>query len=327
MELNLFNAAEVFWCGKRHCLCPSTGLWQAMIKQSAAVETPALGSRPLMGIGLMTLALFLLTLGDAFTKWLGQSFPVGQIVCIRGVFMLLPIAIMTARSGGMASLQVAKPTDIALRSVLFIGTTVLIATSMILLPLADAAAILFAGPLFTTAIAPWILNEFVGWRRWTAVIVGFIGVLIMLRPTPEAIQILALFPLSAALCSAFRDVVTRKISATESTNAIMLWSTLALIAVSALSAPFGWKTPALTDLGLFAASGIIVGVAHYMMIESYRAADASVVSPFKYTAILWAVALGYVIWGDKPDAFILTGSVLVIGSGLYILYRETRRRK
>ncbi|MDE0815387.1 MAG: DMT family transporter [Alphaproteobacteria bacterium] len=261
------------------------------------------------------------------TKWLGQSYPVGQIICLRGVFMLLPIAIMTARSGGIASLRVNKPTDIALRSVLFIGTTALIATSMILLPLADAAAILFAGPLFITAIAPWILNEIVGWRRWTAVTVGFVGVLIMLRPTPEAIQILALIPLTAALCSAFRDVVTRKISPTESTNAIMLWSTLALITVSALSAPFGWVAPSFSELGMFATSGVVVGIAHYMMIESYRAADASVVSPFKYTAILWAVALGYIIWDDKPDAFILIGSFLVIGSGLYILYRETRRKK
>ncbi|MGY8937771.1 MAG: DMT family transporter [Alphaproteobacteria bacterium] len=275
----------------------------------------------------MTLALFLLTLGDAMTKWLGQNYPVGQIICLRGVFMLLPIAIMTARSGGIASLRVNKPTDIALRSVLFIGTTALIATSMILLPLADAAAILFAGPLFITAIAPWILNEIVGWRRWTAVTVGFVGVLIMLRPTPEAIQILALIPLTAALCSAFRDVVTRKISPTESTNAIMFWSTLALITVSALSAPFGWVAPSISELGLFATSGVLVGIAHYMMIESYRAADASVVSPFKYTAILWAVALGYIIWDDKPDAFILIGSFLVIGSGLYILYRETRRKK
>jgi drug/metabolite transporter (DMT)-like permease len=198
---------------------------------------------------------------------------------------------------------------------------------MILLPLADAAAILFAGPLFITAIAPWILNEIVGWRRWTAVTVGFVGVLIMLRPTPEAIQILALIPLTAALCSAFRDVVTRKISPTESTNAIMFWSTLALITVSALSAPFGWVAPSISELGLFATSGVLVGIAHYMMIESYRAADASVVSPFKYTAILWAVALGYIIWDDKPDAFILIGSFLVIGSGLYILYRVTRRKK
>ena len=261
------------------------------------------------------------------TKWLGQNYPVGQIICLRGVFMLLPIAIMTARSGGIASLRVNKPTDIALRSVLFIGTTALIATSMILLPLADAAAILFAGPLFITAIAPWILNEIVGWRRWTAVTVGFVGVLIMWRPTPEAIQILALIPLTAALCSAFRDVVTRKISPTESTNAIMFWSTLALITVSALSAPFGWVAPSISELGLFATSGVLVGIAHYMMIESYRAADASVVSPFKYTAILWAVALGYIIWDDKPDAFILIGSFLVIGSGLYILYRETRRKK
>ena len=292
------------------------------------VETPPrsqLGSRPLLGIVLMTLSLFLLTLGDAATKWLGQSFPIGQVVCLRGVFILLPIAVVTWRTGVLASLRVNNPKDISLRAVLFIATATLISTSMILLPLADAAAILFAGPLFITALAPWMLGEVVGWRRWTAVTTGFVGVLIMLRPTPNAIQLLALFPLAAALCSAFRDIVTRKISASESTNAIMFWSTISLIAAGSVTALFGWKMPTLSEFGLFAITGVIAGSANYMMIESYRAAEASVVSPFKYTAILWAVALGYVIWGDTPDAFILAGSVLVIGSGLYILYRETRR--
>ncbi|MBL4720209.1 MAG: DMT family transporter [Alphaproteobacteria bacterium] len=273
----------------------------------------------------MTLALFLLTVSDAMTKTLGEKFEVSQILCLRAVFMMVPIAIMTARTGGFQSLRVNRVRDILLRVVLFILTTVLIATSMILLPLADAAATLFAGPLFITALAPWLLGETVGWRRWAAVIVGFVGVLIMLRPTPETLQPLSLIALAAALSSAFRDVITRRISATETTNAIMFWSTLALIGAGAATSFWDWEPATIIDMIWFALSGFLIGSAHYMMIESYRAAEASVVSPLKYTAILWAVALGYFIWGDTPDAFILSGSVLVVSSGLFILYRETRR--
>jgi drug/metabolite transporter (DMT)-like permease len=282
-------------------------------------------TRPVLGIVLMTLALFLLTVSDAMTKTLGAKFDVTQILCLRAVFMMVPIAVMTTRTGGLESLRVNRARDILLRVILFLLTTVLIATSMILLPLADAAATLFAGPLFITALAPWLLGETVGWRRWAAVIVGFVGVLIMLRPTPETIQPLALIAVAAALSSAFRDVITRKISATETTNAIMFWSTLALFIAGGARAIFVWVQPTLMDMVLFALSGLLIGGAHYMMIESYRAAEASLVSPFKYTAILWAVALGYFFWGDTPDAFILSGSVLVIGSGLYILFRETKR--
>ncbi|MFT6582128.1 MAG: DMT family transporter [Alphaproteobacteria bacterium] len=282
-------------------------------------------ARPILGIVLMTLALFLLTVSDAMTKTLGAKFDVTQILCLRAVFMMVPIAIMTTRTGGPGSLRVNRARDILLRVALFILTTVLIAISMILLPLADAAATLFAGPLFITALAPWLLGETVGWRRWAAVVVGFVGVLIMLRPTPDTLQPLALIAVAAALSSAFRDVVTRKISATETTNAIMFWSTLALFIAGGARAVFVWVQPALSDMVLFALSGFLIGGAHYMMIESYRAAEASLVSPFKYTAILWAVALGYFFWGDTPDAFILSGSVLVIGSGLYILLRETKR--
>ena len=282
-------------------------------------------TRPVLGIVLMTLALFLLTVSDAMTKTLGAKFDVTQILCLRAVFMMVPIAVMTTRTGGLESLRVNRARDILLRVILFLLTTVLIATSMILLPLADAAATLFAGPLFITALAPWLLGETVGWRRWAAVIVGFVGVLIMLRPTPETIQPLALIAVAAALSSAFRDVITRKISATETTNAIMFWSTLALFIAGGARAIFVWVQPTLMDMVLFALSGLLIGGANYMMIESYRAAEASLVSPFKYTAILWAVALGYFFWGDTPDAFILSGSVLVIGSGLYILFRETKR--
>ncbi|MEX2614800.1 MAG: DMT family transporter [Alphaproteobacteria bacterium] len=281
----------------------------------------------LRGIAYMVLALLLLTLADAATKWLGDTFPVWQIVCLRAMFIFIPVGILAARTGGLASLRVHDRRGMSIRAFFYIGSTTLIATSMILLPLADAATLLFAGPLFVTALAKPMLGEHIGWRRWVAVLVGFVGVVIMMRPTPEAMQPLALVPIVAALFSTFRDIATRRISATESTNAIMVWSTLGLVIVGLLTIPFGWVAVGWVDLSLLALAGILGGVAHILMVEAFRVAEAALVSPFKYSAVIWAVALGYFIWGTVPDQFILVGGSFVIASGLYILHRETRRRK
>ena len=126
--------------------------------------------------------------------------------------------------------------------------------------------------------------------------------------------------------TAVRDIVTRRMSAGESTNAMMVWSTLGLIVGSAPVAAIGWVTPDMHDLLLIALSGLLVGAAHFLMIESYRLAQAAVVAPFKYSAILWGVLLGYLIWGDLPDAWIMTGATLIVASGLYILHRESAAR-
>jgi drug/metabolite transporter (DMT)-like permease len=280
----------------------------------------------LRGITYMVLALLLLTLGDAATKWLGGKLPVWQIVCLRGLFIFVPVAIVTARTGGLRTLRVNDMRGLATRIFYYIGSTTLIATSMILLPLADAATLLFAGPLFVTALATPMLGEHIGWRRWAAVIFGFVGVIIMLRPTPDAIQPLAAVPVLAALFSSLRDITTRRISATESTNAIMVWSTLSLVIAGLLTIPLGWVAIDWFDLGLLALAGTLGGIAHILMVESFRVAEAALVSPFKYSAVVWAVTLGYVIWGTVPDRFILVGGSFVIASGLYILHRETRRK-
>jgi len=282
---------------------------------------------PLRGITYIVLALFLLTLADAATKWLGGSLPIWQIICLRALFILIPVAILTFRTGGFPTLRVHDHRGMAIRIFYYIGSTTLIATSMILLPLADAATLLFAGPLFVTALAPSMLGEQIGWRRWAAVLFGFVGVIIMLRPTADALQPLALVPVVAALFSSLRDIVTRRISATESTNAIMVWSTLGLILAGLLTIPLGWVAITWSDFALLALAGTLGGVAHILMVEAFRVAEAAVVSPFKYSAIIWAVTLGYVIWGDVPDLFIIVGGAFVIGSGLYILHRETRGKR
>ena len=282
---------------------------------------------PAKGILLMLLSLLMLTCSDAATKWLGAAYPAGEIICLRAVFSLLPILLMVAISGGLETLRIVDGKGQAWRAFYFAAGSSLIAISMIVLPIADAAAILYAGPLIITALAVPLLNERVGWRRWTAIAIGFGGVVIMLRPTPSDIQWLGLLPLAAAFFSSMRDIWARRLSRSESTTSMMFWSALATIGLGGITLPFAWVTPTALDWALTAASGLFIGVAHYFMIEAYRISEAAVVAPFKYSGIIWAVFFGYIIWGDIPDAFIITGGMMVIASGLYILHRETKRKR
>jgi drug/metabolite transporter (DMT)-like permease len=281
---------------------------------------------PLRGIVCMVLSLFFFTLSDAVSKWLTEGYPIGRIVFIRCFFMFIPIAVVMRWQGEPLTFRTTQWKMHLLRTVLFVASSFLIIISVKLLPLADAVAFLHAAPLMITALSVPLLREPVGWHRWGAVLVGFLGILIMTRPTAEAFQIAALVPIAAAAATALRDIATRIMSKTESTNIILAWSIVGLLIASAATLPFGWTTPTLFDFGLMILSGVLLGVAHYLMIESYRLAEAALVAPFKYTSIVWAVILGYLIWNDLPDTWIITGSVLIIGSGIYILQRESQKR-
>jgi drug/metabolite transporter (DMT)-like permease len=278
------------------------------------------------GILLMMLAMFLLVVTDAATKWLGGTYSIGEIVLLRNIVVILPIVAIAGFTGKMADL---RPVDIksqVFRGVLNAVATLLIGISMILLPLADAESLLFAAPLFVTLFSRSILGEAVGWRRMTAVMAGFVGVIIMLRPTPDLLQPAALLGVLAALTIAVRDLWTRRMAHTETSNAILLWSEFIPIFAAGSLAVFAWVTPTLEDTLILVFMAFCYGVAQYAMIVGFRIAEAATIAPFRYSAAIWAVLFGYLIWRDIPDAFVLTGGAIVIASGLYILRRETRRR-
>jgi len=266
-----------------------------------------------------------LTANDAVLKWLTGGYPTGQIMALRGLFVLIPIAFLVWRKGGVSSLRVRNIKGQGFRAGLVVAGTFLFVSGLEFLPLADAISITFAGPLFITAMAAAILGETVGWRRWVAVAVGFTGVLLIMRPGSGAIQWAALLPLAASFTGALRDIVTRYLAGRESSVAILAVTTLAVIVAGFLTLPFGWQPVAIQDIFLFALGGVLLGSAHYFLIEAFRFAEAALVAPFKYASIIWAVLFGFVIWGDLPDAWTLFGSAVVIASGLYILHRETRR--
>lgn len=281
---------------------------------------------PGRGIVFMLLGAALLTVNDTVLKWLTGGYPTGQIMFMRGIFVVLPVALLVWRAGGLAVLKVNSRGAHALRAFCVLTGTFLFITGLSFLPLAEAIAITFAGPLFVTALAPPMLGEVVGWRRWSAVLVGFIGVLIITRPTGEAIQWAALLPLTASLTGALRDLITRKISTAESSHAMLVTSTAGVVLAGLVTAPFGWRPIAAFDLALMMASGILIGLAHFLLIECFRLAEAALVAPFKYSNLLWAILFGFIVWGDLPDSWTLTGAAIVVASGLYILRREAQLR-
>ena len=288
---------------------------------SAAQGSSAPGKAILTMIG----GGLLVTGNDAAMKWLAAGYPVGQLLFIRGLFAFIAIAFFVRFYGGMASLRIRNPRFHVMRGALVVAGTFCFISGLRHLTLADATAVVYAGPLFVTALAPILIGEHVGWRRWAAVMGGFVGVLIIVRPGTEAMQWAAIFPLGSALCGAFRDLITRGATTTEHSNALLATSTLAAVVAGLCTLPFGWNPVPMADLAVMAFSGILLGSAHFLMIESFRYGEAGLVVPFKYLNLAFAVGLGYVLWGDVPDAWTWTGSAVLVASGLYILHRERLR--
>jgi drug/metabolite transporter (DMT)-like permease len=166
----------------------------------------------------------------------------------------------------------------------------------------------------------------VGWRRWTAVVVGFCGILLIVKPTGDAFRIAILLPIVSIWGGVARDIITRRIAATESSVATLSFTTAGTALVGILTLPFGWSLPGGTDALLFLVGGFFFGTAHFCMIESLRLAEAAVVVPFRYFNVIWGALFGYMLWGDVPDAWIVSGISLVVVSGLYIMHRETSQR-
>lgn len=279
-------------------------------------------ANPLLGIGCMLLAGLLMTGNNAILKWLTTGYPVGELIFIRGVFIWLPIAYFIARSGGLLSIRITRFKLHAVRAACVAFSAFVYILGLRYLPLADVTAIGFSTPLFVTALATFLLGEVVGWRRWSAVVVGFIGIIVITRPTGDVVTIAVLFPIASAFWTGIRDMVTRRMVTTESSNAILITSTATVMLVGLCTAPFGWKMPTFQDFMLMSSAGLFSGFGHYFMIEAFRHGEVVIVSPFRYLTIVWAISAGYLVWGDFPDSYVLAGIALVICSGLYILRRE-----
>lgn len=291
----------------------------------------------LAAAGLRVLAVGLFTGMSAIIKWLGPDFPATQVVFARSLFAFIPLLFLVYRAGGMTALGTRRPGAHALRSAVGITAMVLHFTALTLLPLADAVAFSYAAPIFTTLLAFFLLREDVRIFRWAAVAVGFIGILVMLQPTgmglldptlplDRAYLIGTACALAGALFVSSAMISIRHMTATESSLTIVFYFSLAGAVATGLTLPFAFHMPTpLQAVGLVAI-GILGGLGQMALTASYRRAPASAAAPFDYTGMIWALALGYGLFGEIPGLQILIGASIVISAGLLILYRENRRQ-
>jgi drug/metabolite transporter (DMT)-like permease len=284
-------------------------------------------SRVGFGIGMMLLGIGGMTGMDACAKWLGAAYPVNQIVFFRMAFALLPALVLVWAEGGWPALRTGNLRMQALRALAGLGAVLTFFSSLKYLPLAEATAIGFVAPLVVTALSVPLLGERVGWRRWTAVLVGFAGAMIILQPGSAAFQWAALLPLAAGVCYALALLTTRILARSDANAAIVFWNALLIALVTGLTLPFAWVTPSWSDMAVFALMGLLGGVSIYWITLAFRFAPAAVVAPFDYSALLWSTLLGWLIWRELPGAATWAGAAVLVASGLYVLHRETRQAR
>ena len=263
---------------------------------------------------------------DAVSKVMMDDYPVGEVIFFRSVFVLLFAVGAIFFQGGWSTVRVVDWRRQAARGVNIALTGICFMFALKRVPLADMTAMVFLGPLILTALAPYFLGERVGWRRWTAVMIGFCGILFIVDPSGEG----RLWPLLLAACVPFltstRDILTRKLGKTDSANATVLISTTCTVIAGALLLPLGWVTPDWYGVGLFALTGMLQGVAQYMTVYAFVYGEAVVVTPFRYFMLIWATMYGYLFFAHIPRVETFIGAGIVSASGLYIFYRETKMK-
>lgn len=278
------------------------------------------------GVMWMVVSTALLAVNDTAAKWLAADLPAGEIIGLRALMALVALLVVLRLGGQRRLPPIGSIRAQILYGGLLVVTLFLFTVSLPYLPLSDAIVLVYSAPIFVTLLAPRLMGEAVGWRRWAAVIVGFLGVALVMRPTAGTFQWAALLPFAGAFTLGLRDILSRRLIASEDPISMLAVLMFACFAGGLVTAPFGWALPGQDHILLLAGSSLLFLFGHMAMIQAFRYAEAVVVSPFKYTAVIWGVLFGALIWGDLPDRWDLAGSLLIVASGLYILHRENRRK-
>ncbi len=278
------------------------------------------------GVVWMLITTFFFVSLDAVAKHLVSNYPVLQVVWGRFFFHMILAALILGPRFAVLARSANLPLQIV-RSIFLLATTVLFFSGVRLLPLADASAIMFTSPILLSILAIPILGEKVGPYRWAAIFVAFLGALVVVRPGSGVMGAGALFLLGCAFCNAFYQLITRKLRGTDDARTTLLYTGLAGAVGTSLAVPLVWTPIALGDWPLFAALGVFGCLGHFTLIKSFQSAPATVVAPFSYASLFWAILIGFFVWGDLPDLWTLVGATIVAAGGLYILHREQVRKR
>jgi drug/metabolite transporter (DMT)-like permease len=280
---------------------------------------------PRLAILLMVLSTVMFAVMWCFVKSLAATYPINEVTFFRSLFALIPASLMIATLGGRRALKVHRFAGHVWRSVIGVAAMMVGFLSYHLMPLANAIAISFAAPLIVTALSVPFLGEKVGVYRWSAVVVGFGGVLIIVHPSGDMFTAGALAAFAAAFGSAVSIVTIRQLNRHDAPVTIVFYYTLLCALLSGCTLPFAWVTPTAKDWLMCLIMGLIGGVGQYFMTRAFALAPAALVSPFNYTGLLFATFFGWALWDELPAPHVFIGAAVVVASGLFILYRETRR--
>lgn len=287
----------------------------------------AVKNDPIRGILLVMTAIALFVVMDANAKYLSHYLPVMQIVWARNTFALVFLVLMLRRHRPVQLLRSTSPKLQIVRSLLLFASTYFFFAAIHYIPLADASSISFVTPLMVTALSVPFLGEKVGIRRWTAIAVGFVGALIVIRPGPGLLHSASVLPLLSATCFAFYQIATRILATRDHAYTTSLWSPILGALIASAMMPFLWQPPTWQQWGLMLLIGSLGGFSHFVFIRAYENAPPSVLAPFAYTNLIWSVSIGYLVFGDLPDRYTALGAAIIVASGLYTIYREQVRRR
>ncbi len=299
---------------------------------------------PVKAVGFLVAGMTIFSFQDVLIKTMSGDYPVHQILFVRSLVALGPLWLIVMLDGGWGTLRTRRLGLHILRGFTMFAAYTTFYLAVAALPLADATALFFSAPLFVTALSVPFLGERVGLRRWLAVGVGFLGVILMLRPGAGVVDPAALLALACALFYTLSIMMTRRLGRTDSGAALAVYATLLYVPVTAViglvlgdgalaggghaSLDFllrAWSWPTWRDLGFMSLTGLIAAFGFYFLSQAYRLAEASAIAPFEYVALPWAVMWGFLFWNEVPGAATLAGILLVVGSGIYMLHREAAR--
>jgi drug/metabolite transporter (DMT)-like permease len=286
------------------------------------------------GIVLKLVSAVMFAVMSALVRYLGARYPIGQVVFYRAAFAIVPvIAVYAWRGELMSAVRTENPLGQVTRGAMAIVSMFCNFGALARLPLIEANAIGFTSPLISVALAAVVLKEKVRIYRWSAVTIGFIGVLVVMAPhfSGEELAVMmsgatavsgVLYGITGSFSNAASMIQTRRLTESETTSSIVFYFSLICAIAALVTWPFGWVTPTTAEFAALAGTGLLGGAAHIFLTESYRHAAASVLAPFDYTSMIFALVLGYVLFGELPTFAIVTGSVIIASAGLFVIWRE-----
>lgn len=315
-----------------------------MSENTVSVDANEWVDTPVMGIALIVVGISVFSVQDIIIRLLSGGYSAFEIMFVRGLVALGPMALLVRWQGGFSTLRTRHPLLNTVRGLLMVCSYVMFYMSMTVMPIADVTAIFFVSPLIITALSVTVLGEGVGPRRWTAIFIGFVGALFIVRPGSDAMNAAAFLPLMASFTYACSIMITRRLGRSQ-TGASMAFYAMAVFVVASGGAGLafgdgslanetdpslgfllrGWALPSPRDMVLLGACGLIAACGFYCLSQGYRVAPASVVAPFEYVSMPLAVIWGLAIWGEVPAYSTFLGIALIVASGIYVLRRESVR--